>query len=202
MMILRRDGWPILLLFLGSLLGMVSGLAQADAGEGHHQGHSHEAHVHGVAELLIALEGEQLNIELHSPAMNLLGFEQRAQNPEQKAELVRVRGLLADAERLFQLESGRCQLLEHAVDFGGVGADASEHDEHEHDPEVGHAQAKHSDIQAGYRYRCEQPDKLLSFVTDIPALFPGVASLQVQWIAGSRQGAATLDNNHRHVRFR
>lgn len=197
MMIPRRDGWPILLLFLGSLLGMVSGLAQADSGEGHHQGHSHEAHVHGVAELMIALEGEQLDIELHSPAMNLLGFEQRAQSPKQKAELVRVRSVLAQAEKLFKLESGRCQLLEHKVDFGGMGADASGHDEHNR--EAGYAQ--HSDIQVGYRYRCEQPDKLLSFVTDIPTLFPGVESLQVQWIVGSRQGAATLDNNHRHVRF-
>lgn len=198
----RGDGWLILLLFLGPLLSMVSGLAQAGPGKSHREGYTHEAHVHGVAELLIALEGEQLNIELHSPAMNILGFEQRAQSSDQNAALARVRGVLAQAERLFQLESGHCQLIEYEFDFGAIAGQAPGLDEHEQHHEVGQARARHSDIAISYSYHCEQPDSLLSFITDIPTLFPGVESLQVQWIVGSRQGAATLDNNHRHVHFR
>ena len=41
-----------------------------------------QAHVHGTAELFVVLDGNQLDIELRSPAMNLLGFEHRANNAE------------------------------------------------------------------------------------------------------------------------
>ena len=48
------------------------------AGEHHH----HDAHVHGVAHLNVALEGNDLYIELTSPAANIVGFEHdpRTQN--------------------------------------------------------------------------------------------------------------------------
>ena len=36
------------------------------------------AHVHGLSELAIAMEGEKLEIQFTSPAMNLVGFEHQA----------------------------------------------------------------------------------------------------------------------------
>ncbi|MGB1290473.1 MAG: ZrgA family zinc uptake protein, partial [Porticoccaceae bacterium] len=37
-----------------------------------------DAHVHGLSQLTIAVEGETVELEFSSPAMNLVGFEHRA----------------------------------------------------------------------------------------------------------------------------
>jgi Protein of unknown function (DUF2796) len=48
-----------------------AGIALADEAE-HRE---HGPHVHGVAQLNVALDGNVLWIELNSPAMNIVGFE-------------------------------------------------------------------------------------------------------------------------------
>ena len=40
--------------------------------------HAEEAHIHGLATLTLALEGNSLEIEFESPAANLVGFEHRS----------------------------------------------------------------------------------------------------------------------------
>lgn len=173
---------------------------------------SGEAHVHGISELLVILEGVQLDIELHSPAMNLLGFEHRASSPEQLARLERVGDTLTDVERLFQLDSAGCRLIDHEVDFGSLvntnaTGDHHHNAEHNSDADPGdhasHSEAQtHNDIEARYRYQCQRPQQLDALSTRIASLFPGIRSLQVQWIVNGRQGAVTLDNNHQRIIFR
>ncbi|MDY6828879.1 MAG: DUF2796 domain-containing protein [Pseudomonadota bacterium] len=201
-------------------VALTSGPAAAQNQQEHGGHHSHEphpemqasdagagqgAHVHGLAELLVVLDGAQLDIELHSPAMNLLGFEHQATSPEEQVIVENTKELLANASGLFQLSPAHCQFSHHRVDFGSVveqrstpegsghrGADEhGEHDDH-----------GHSDIRAHYRYHCDQPGQLKSLTTRIPIEFPGVESLQVQWVIDNRQGAATLNEHRHHLNFR
>ena len=73
--------------------------APAHANE-HTHGHEHDehasldAHEHGSASLNIALEGNSLELELDSPAMNLLGFEHAAHSTADRAKLASVKRLL------------------------------------------------------------------------------------------------------------
>jgi hypothetical protein len=150
----------------------------------------HEAHVHGIAELLVVLEGEQLDIELHSPAMNLLGFEHRASTPEQRTLVKNISETLANGDHLFSFGSAQCQLIDHDVNIRRLLDESDHHEEH-----------GHSDIEAHYRYRCEQPNTVDSLATLITTEFPGIESLQAQWIINGRQGAATLDNIRRELNF-
>jgi hypothetical protein len=166
---------------------------------------SQEAHVHGIAELFVVLEGMQLDIELHSPAMNLLGFEHRASTPEQETIVERARKDLANVDRLFQLDPKSCHLTDHTVDFSAVVKAPDYHDEDRDDSDghnKHHKAHDHSDIEAHYRYHCERPDELLSLSTDISKSFPGIQSLQVQWVLRGRQGVKTLDNSQNHIVFR
>lgn len=175
-------------------------------GQHHHthgmgEGPGHGAHVHGVAQLFVVLQGQQLDIELHSPAMNLLGFEHRANSAEDRARVESAKASLADANSRFQIASARCQLTHHKLDFSSVvknsGHGNEKHDTHHHDKA-----GSHHDIEAHYSYRCTQPDQLASLKTTIRTAFPGIQSLQVQWIVDGRQGAAILDNSQHHVIFR
>lgn len=190
-------------LFLSAALIPVMAAITARA-QDHHGGR--EAHVHGAAELLVVLEDAQLDIELRSPAMNLLGFESRARSPGQRARVESARASLANAAGLFQFDRGQCRLLEHTADFSSVveegaprGGGHAQEQEHHHAHQNAHG---HSDIEAHYSYRCEQPGRLETMSTAIPTLFPGIEALQVQWILGGRQGMTTLDNSDDHVIFR
>jgi len=186
---------------------------QTQGSRGTDTGRRQEAHVHGIAELLVVLEGEQLDIELHSPAMNLLGFEHRARTPKQQALVQNAKNTLADTNNLFTLGSAQCQLVDLDVDVSRMLDEGVHHDTDHHDDESHHEEHDanhrdrqeehgHSDIEARYRYRCEQPSTLDSLTTSIPVAFPGIESLQVQWIINGRQGAATLDNSRRHLNFK
>ncbi len=112
-------------------------------------GISQEAHVHGIAELFVVLEGEWLDIELHSPAMNLLGFEHQASSSEERAKINRVKDTLANADSLFQLGSAQCQLIEYALDFSSVIEEHAEHGEkhrgNDHHDEEHHDEEHHDE---------------------------------------------------------
>lgn len=215
MVLLRRARLPLLALLAGSLVqaqvlngNPLNGTSHHDAPAAHHGG-GLQAHVHGVAELLVVMDGEQLNIELYSPAMNVLGFEHYVDSPDQKISVSTAKAMLANATRLFQFTGTVCSLTAFRADFGGVlrsrtrnvltdseGPDLSQRLDGDHD------QSDHRDISAFYQFRCNKADRLDSLTTEIVRVFPGVESLQVQWVVSGRQGAATLDNSDRHLNFR
>ncbi len=202
-------------------------------GEGHHEkekhdedheGESLEAHNHGIAELFIVLEGRELQIELHTPAANLVGFEHEAKNAEQKAQVESAKQTLENASDLFQISSGACELSDYELDLGDLAGEETAHDDEEHHDdedgddkhhedehhddadedhdEVHNDENTHSDIEAEYHYNCAKPDSISSLVTAIPDAFPGVESLEVQWIVNGRQGAIKLEKDQREVVFK
>jgi len=54
---------------------------------------AHEAHVHGVGQLDVALDGNTLSLHLDSPLANLVGFEHAANSAKDKQA---VRAMSAD----------------------------------------------------------------------------------------------------------
>ncbi len=62
---------------------------------------SPDAHVHGLSELTLAMEGEKLEIQLQSPAMNLLGFEHKARTTNDIAAVEHAQSLLSNPDSLF-----------------------------------------------------------------------------------------------------
>ena len=85
-------------------------LAVAHAHEDHDHDHDHDhahgtlgAHEHGVAKLNVVLDGNTLELELDSPAMNLVGFEHAASSDADKAKVAAVRQQLEQPLKLFGL---------------------------------------------------------------------------------------------------
>ena len=172
--------------------------AQA-ANHEHNHAHAHEehasldAHEHGVASLNVALDGQTLEIQLQSPAMNLVGFEHEAKSDADKAKVAAARQHLEQPQALFALPiEAKCALQDSELDSPLFGGRA--HDEHEHADEHGH-----SDIDASYRFACAnaealQPLELGSFF----GTSPGTEKLEVQLIGPSgQQGAELTPRNSR-----
>ena len=74
-----------------------------------HDDHDHAhgtlgAHEHGVATLNVVLDGNTLELELDSPAMNLVGFEHAATRDTDKAKVAAVRQQLEQPLKLFGVD--------------------------------------------------------------------------------------------------
>ncbi|WP_087503350.1 DUF2796 domain-containing protein [Pseudomonas sp. SID14000] len=161
-------------------------LANAHADD-HDHDHAHGtlgAHEHGVAKLNVVLDGNTLELELDSPAMNLVGFEHAANSDADKAKVAAVRQQLEQPLKLFGLPAAAgCKEDQQELEspLFGDAPKADDDDEHEH----GH---QHSDIGAHYQLTCTNPDKLAQ--VDLAPLFkafPATQKINVQLIGPNGQ---------------
>ncbi|MCO7056332.1 DUF2796 domain-containing protein [Pseudomonas juntendi] len=165
-------------------------LAVAHAHEDHDHDHDHAhgtlgAHEHGVAKLNVVLEGNTLELELDSPAMNLVGFEHAASSDADKAKVAAVRQQLEQPLKLFGLASAAgCKEDQQALEsplFGDAAKADDDGDEHEKG-------RMHSDINAHYQLTCATPEKLTQLdLAPLYKAFPATQKINVQLIGPNGQ---------------
>lgn len=169
-------------------------LAVAQANE-HNHAHAHDhdehasldAHEHGAARLNVVLDGQALELELESPAMNLVGFEHAAESAADKAKVAAARSQLQDPQALFGLAAGACSLSETELESALFEDD--EHDEHHTDE----ADSEHSEIHAHYQLDCKKPGELKQLnLSELFKRFPATEKIQVQLIGPSGQQGLEL----------
>jgi len=95
-----------------------------------------DSHEHGAALLNVAIDGDQLFIELESPWNNVVGFEHAPETEEQHQLVDAAAELLENPSELFALAAGNCALTSSAIESGiSLEHDEEHHDDHddEHD---------------------------------------------------------------------
>ncbi|UNG19430.1 DUF2796 domain-containing protein [Stutzerimonas zhaodongensis] len=171
----------------------------------HDHDHAHHdslgAHEHGAAELDAALDGSTLEIELRSPAMNLVGFEHAPSSDADKRKIADARKQLEQPNSLFGLPAAAgCTLAETELESPLFEGEAHDHgEEHEHDEEH---ESQHSEIHAHYRFDCATPQALQAL--DLQGLFkafPGTQKIQAQLIGPKGQRGAQLDADQPRATF-
>jgi hypothetical protein len=162
-----------------------------------------DAHEHGVAHLNAVLDGEELVIELVSPAANIVGFEHAPATGQDQEAMQKARTMLMDGGALFRFPAGgaECVLGHVSVDTdlelhageeneAGPGHDhgSGEHDsvadDHDHDA--------HGDFRAEYRFYVGRPAALTYLEVRLMQLFPAVERVKVQLATRSTQTAVEL----------
>ncbi|ODS24318.1 hypothetical protein AB835_04375 [Candidatus Endobugula sertula] len=162
------------------------------------------AHVHGLSELTIVIEGETLEIQFTSPAINLVGFEHKANTKEDVAAIKIAESQLRRDETLFLFPEGRCNHVKTSIDLASL---INSDDEHAHQKKSStyedHVQeGSHSDITAWYQYRCKDSASLSSIRVAFFKLFSGIHKIQAMWVNQTRQGAITLTPDNSILQFR
>lgn len=141
-------------------------------------------HVHGAAELHVALDGKALTIELHGPGMNFMGFEHEARTPAEKTALQDMHKKLEQASIVTLPAAAHCvadkPVVQVIPDPDGDG---------------------HSDVVADYEFKCSDPDALNGFDIDVFRDFPGTHTLKVDIVTAKSQHEITLAPPARHVGF-
>lgn len=175
-------------------------LAIAHAADEHDHDHDHEhgslgAHEHGVGRLNAVLDGQALELELDSPAMNLVGFEHAATSAADKAKVAATRKLLENPAALFNLpKAAGCVVSTQELNSPLFGdkpeADHDEDDDHDHDAKDGAHEHHHdhSEIHAHYQFNCATPTALSNLdLSQVFKTFPATQKIQVQLIGPSGQ---------------
>jgi hypothetical protein len=163
-----------------------------DHGEHFHQ---QEAHQHGIAEVTLAIEGDNVDMGLESPAANIVGFEHIASTLEQRGLINQAKTVLESPDKLFSFLGTRCELRSSAIDVSSL----LEGEEHEPE-EIGHKHSghdesgheSHSEVSANYRFYCQQGSRLTAITLNFFEHFPGIETLHVVWVTDSIQGSAEL----------
>ena len=150
--------------------------------------HSAPAHVHGVAEMDLAADGNKLTLSMEMPLDNLVGFEHLPKTDKQKAALAEAIKSLKNAADLF-VPTAAAGCKAEAVDVG--------------DPFPG-GKAKadgHADVDADYVFRCAQPAALKGLETKLFKRFGRLHRINVQRATAAGQGAATLTPEQPEMRW-
>jgi hypothetical protein len=176
-----------------------------------------DAHVHGLSELTIAMDAKTIELQLISPAMNLVGFEYKASSKQDIATVKQAELLLEQQDSLFLIAGGDCEHLSTSIDSDGLleaGAhedqekhddhhDHEKHDDHDdhekhddhgkHDDHSEHDQGEtHSEMVASYSFTCKDTSKLSSIKVALFTSFPGIHKVNTLWVTPSKQGSSML----------
>ncbi|MEN5094176.1 DUF2796 domain-containing protein [Pseudomonas protegens] len=169
-------------------------LAVAQAAQAHDHEHEHGslgAHEHGVARLNAVLDGQALELELESPAMNLVGFEHVPSTDADKAKVAAARTQLEQPLVLFSLpKAAACTVAKQELEspLFGDKPDADDHDDDDKDAAGHEHHHEHSEIHAHYQFTCAKPDALKNLdLGQIFKTFPATQKIQVQLISPSGQ---------------
>lgn len=182
------------------------------------KGTSLDAHVHGLSQLTIAVEGEKVELEFSTPAMNIVGFEHKATSKKDIAAVKQAESILRQPDTLFSLSDAECKPIHTHVDITGLieqhddhngHKDHDEHKDHhdhkDHDDHDDHKEHKdhydhkahdehetHSEIVANYSFECKDTSALSSIMVSFFESFAGIYKIQTMWVTSSKQGSARL----------
>ena len=163
--------------------------------------HEPGAHVHGVAELRIAIDGPLLEIDLESPLDNLLGFEHAPRSDRERAAVRAMAARLRQAQTMFvATAAARCKPTKVRLESSALpaellgeappaSADTSK------DPDG------HADLDATFTFQCEAPERLQGVDVGLMQAFKGLRRINVSVAAPKGQSAVVLTPGVRAVRW-
>lgn len=164
------------------------------------------AHAHGQSQMNLISEAKNLQLEWVAPADDLLGFEHKPRNDQEKNKVAEVVAKLKDNLSIVHFsEAAKCRLKNKIVNVG-IFAD---HDKHEHskeskgkDKSSHHGEhGCHHDLKAQWTFECEQPEALKGATFKVHENFPQVKKVQLQFIVHGRPGKVELSAGKANVFF-
>ncbi|MEL6239850.1 MAG: DUF2796 domain-containing protein [Pseudomonadota bacterium] len=150
-----------------------------------------DAHEHGHGALNIALEGNQVAIELEAPGFDIVGFEYAAESDEDKALVEAGLKILSDPTNLFVLpDAAGCSVTEAKAELHGEEEHhGDDHGHEDHAEEAG--EDAHSEFHAEYLMSCADVTRLTRIELAYFSQFENAEELEVQLV--TETGAASLE---------
>lgn len=140
------------------------------------------AHVHGAAQMSVALVDSVLEIELHAPAESFWGFEYAAKSTDERATEQNALAALKKGGWLALPSSAVCTLAKSSA---ARSADVSDNAKHAHDHEhADEATSAHTNVKVSLQFHCKQAEDLTRPNAIELHLFSAFASLNTVDLQG------------------
>lgn len=177
------------LVYILSLVIFAMGMTNVANAEEYRQ---HGTHEHGLAQMNLAVDDQDVHIELISPAANIVGFEHQPKTPEQEAAVKKALETLEDGEALFVFSpDAACDLVEARVETSLMNHHEDDsHDDRDDDED--HEHEGHSEFEGSYQFACKKAKKLAGIDVKLFSIFPGMERIAVQALTDSGQLAVEL----------
>lgn len=201
-----------------------------DGHDDHHEEHTDnlDAHVHGIANLSIAIEDKEVEIVFTSPSEGIVGFEYAAKSHDEIHAVKDAKKHLLDGEELFEFDGADCELEHKEVNVSALLGKKEHHNDEEHhdekhhskkhhdDHDEGHHDKKHhgkkhheehtggthSEVSAEYHFFCDTTEKLEHIEVKLIEEFDRIQVINAQWVSEEHQGSAKIDKDHDHIEIR
>lgn len=179
---------------LGAILYSAGSMALAPSAAGAEKRHSH-AHVHGTAEVNIAVEGKRVMVELRTPSVGVMGFEHEAKSDADKkkrdAALKRMEEkfgemIVLDKKLGCKLQGGNATLVQSDEKSAKDAKSAAKSGEHR-------------EVRASYQYECDKAPSGSRVKFGVTKVFPAIHEVKVQVIGDAKQSGATIKKDRGDV---
>ncbi|MDP7591612.1 MAG: DUF2796 domain-containing protein [Litorilituus sp.] len=151
-----------------------------------HSNHSQNAHVHGLAQLTLAIETNYLLISLTAPAYSLVGFEHRAQTPEEIAKLNKIKKTFTEINNIITLSKASCKLINTHINMDALLPLTN-------DVNNNHTfHTEHTEVIIDYTLHCLSLTDISSAAVTIFEYHPNIKKISAIWVTDSQQGAVSL----------
>lgn len=147
-------------------------------GKPHTHAKTQKAHDHGAAEINIAVEGSKADIELHTPAMGIVGFEYMAKSAADKKKQ-------ADALAKVKASIGQIVVFDPSL---GCKISAK-------DVQVVQEEEDHAEVDGDFQAVCAKPLAGAKVTFGLTKAFPALTSVKVQAVGTSGSTGAEIKND-------
>ena len=139
------------------------------------------AHEHGHTALDIAFEGNEVSIDLQAPGDDIVGFEHAPSSAEDRGAVDAAIVALADPLSLFVMpDAAGCSATDVSTEVVYGHGEGEEHENREGEMEGGEG---HSEFQARYRLRCDDPGAIDGIDFAFFETFPNAEELDIQMVS-------------------
>lgn len=161
-----------------------------------HETRQQGPHVHGQAQVQVALDGNTLDIALQAPGMGILSFERPPATPTEADQLKQATALLTSATWLQLPAAASCRLDSRKATADGFAAGNEQHAHHDHGDGQHH---HHAGFQVQLRYRCQQPSRLDHLTFSLGTAFANLHETVVDLATDKGQGRVELRGTQQRV---
>jgi Protein of unknown function (DUF2796) len=163
----------------------------------------HDAHVHGVAEINIAVEGTKATVEFRAPAENVMGFEHEAKSETDRkkrdAALEQLRAkkdqmVLFDAKLGCKSSDVKTAIVEQKGDHAKAqsGKDA---------PKDQKKSGEHREVHGTFSVECDKALAGSRVRFGVSKIFRDIQEIKVQVLGDSGQSAATIKRDKGDIKL-
>lgn len=158
-----------------------------------------EAHVHGVAEINIAVEGSKADVEFRAPADSVMGFEHEAKSDSDKKK--------RDAAlRTVQTKMSQMVLFDPKLgcQFSGAKTEVVEEKEDQTKAQSGKGEQKsgeHREVHGTFSIACDKPLAGSRVRFGVSKVFPEIQDIKVQVVGDSGQAGATIKRDKGDIKL-